>query len=84
LKQALDHLRLVLPREASASDRRHHFVAGTASALAVRIDFDILNQQLVGVQFGVVARQLKQAEISGSRGDEGLRQLRATRHGRRH
>ena len=57
-KQVFDHLRLLLSPKEMASDRRHHLVAGAGSTLAERIGFHILIQQLVGVEFGAVARQL--------------------------
>jgi len=62
VKQILNHARLLLPTMQMAAHGGNHVRLVGGPALAQGVGFDILIEQLIGIQLRTVARQMDQAQ----------------------
>lgn len=76
LKLILDDARLLLPAIEVTPHRAHHRGAIPWATLPEGVGLDVLVEQLIGIQFGAVARQLNQSKPCRMRRDECLDEAR--------
>jgi len=77
LKEITDDLRLSLAPIQMAAHAGHHLAAVCRTGFAQGVGFDILIEQLVGIQFRTVAWHADQTQLLGVRLDELLGQERS-------
>lgn len=73
LEQIANEMWLLLSAIEVTAHGGHHLGAIAGSALALGVRFDVLVEELIGIQLGTIARHLNQSDAAGVRGDKDLR-----------